>query len=186
VTRVVITAPSTGFTWKVGDPIDFEGSATDRQDGTLPASALNWTVALQHCPSNCHQHSQPGYPGTDDGSFPAPDHEYPSHLDLTLTATDSGGLTDSRTIRLDPKTVDLSFATSPSGLDLGFNGARLPSPFTRSVIQGSANTVSGPSPQTFAGKIYDFGSWSDGGVASHTITANVDGSYTATFTARAP
>ena len=28
-----IVSPTTGFTWKVGDPIDFEGSGTDPQDG---------------------------------------------------------------------------------------------------------------------------------------------------------
>ena len=51
-------------------------------------------------------------------SFSAPDHEYPSYLELELTATDSGGLTDTRTIRLDPKTVVLSMASNPSGLTL--------------------------------------------------------------------
>ena len=32
-----IVSPTTGFTWKVGDPIDFVGSGTDAQDGDLPA-----------------------------------------------------------------------------------------------------------------------------------------------------
>ena len=35
--------PAAGTTWKVGDVIAFSGSATDAQDGTLPASALSWT-----------------------------------------------------------------------------------------------------------------------------------------------
>ena len=122
----------------------------------------------------------------DHATFAAPDHEYPSHLQLTLTVTDSGGLTDTRTIRLDPKTVELAFASAPAGLDLGFNGARLPTPFSRTVIQGSANTVGAPTPQTFAGRVYDFGSWSDGGSASHTVTASQDAGYTATYTQRAP
>ena len=29
-----ITAPAAGTTWKVGDVINFSGSATDQQDGT--------------------------------------------------------------------------------------------------------------------------------------------------------
>ena len=37
-----ITTPAAGTTWKVGDVIKFTGSATDAQDGTLPASALKW------------------------------------------------------------------------------------------------------------------------------------------------
>ena len=50
------------------------------------------------------------------GSFTAPDHEYPSYLELELTATDSGGLTDTKTIRLDPRTVTLTFSSIPGGL----------------------------------------------------------------------
>jgi PKD repeat protein len=37
----VISAPPAGTTWKVGDVINFSGSATDAQDGTLPASKLS-------------------------------------------------------------------------------------------------------------------------------------------------
>jgi hypothetical protein len=36
------------------------------------------------------------FTGVASGSFGAPDHEYPSYLELELTATDSGGLTGSR------------------------------------------------------------------------------------------
>ena len=88
----VINAPSARTTWKFGDRIDFSGSATDG-DGTLPASALSWQLILHHCPSNCHEHlSRIRRPAS--GSFAAPDHEYPAYLELKLTATDSGGRTD--------------------------------------------------------------------------------------------
>ena len=105
----VINAPAAGTTWKVGDVINFSGGATDAQDGTLPASALSWELRLQHCPSNCHPHVVQTYAGVSSGSFNAPDHEYPSYLELELTATDSGGLTDTKTVRLDPRTVTLTF-----------------------------------------------------------------------------
>ena len=90
----VIDTPGAGTTWKVGDVITFSGHATDAQSGTLAASALTWSLVLQHCPSTCHEHPLQTYAGTASGSFVAPDHEYPSHLDLRLTATDSGGLTN--------------------------------------------------------------------------------------------
>jgi hypothetical protein len=38
--------------------------------------------------------------------FNAPDHEYPSYLELRLTATDAGALTDTKSVRLDPRTVE--------------------------------------------------------------------------------
>jgi hypothetical protein len=87
----------------VGDVINFSGSVTDTQDGTLPPSALLWELILHHCPSNCHTHPLQQFAGVTSGSFTTPDHEYPSYLELKLTATDSGGLTDTKTMRLDRK-----------------------------------------------------------------------------------
>jgi glucose/arabinose dehydrogenase/PKD repeat protein len=180
-----IDAPAAGTTWKVGDVINFSGHATDAQDGTLPASALTWQLILHHCPSNCHTHPLQDFAGVASGSFTAPDHEYPSYLELRLTATDSGGLTDTKTIRLDPKTVTLTFSTTPGGLRLAVNGTEGSATFTRTVIQGSTNTISAITPQTKARKSYTFTSWSDGGAQTHTITApTVNTTYTARFRAR--
>ena len=103
--RPVIDAPTGSTTWKVGDTISFSGRANDDQDGALSASALSWSLLLQHCPSTCHQHPLQTYPGVADGSFVAPDHEYPAHLELRLSATDSSGLTATTSLRLDPQTV---------------------------------------------------------------------------------
>ena len=86
-----IALPSPGTTWKVGDPIAFRGSATDTQDGALPAARLAWSLILHHCPSNCHTHTIQSWLGVDRGTFTTPDHEYPAYLELRLTATDSGG-----------------------------------------------------------------------------------------------
>ena len=101
----------------------FSGSGTDTQDGNLPASALSWSLILHHCPSTCHTHPLQDFVGVASGSFTAPDHEYPSHLELVLTATDSGGLTDTASVTLLPQTVNLTFTTSPSGLQLVLNGS---------------------------------------------------------------
>jgi hypothetical protein len=121
--------------------------------------------------------------GVASGSFTAPDHEYPSSLELVLTATDSGGLTSSASVTLQPQTVNLTFATSPSGLQLVLNGGSEATPFTRTVIAGSTNTISAPSPQTLNGNNYAFASWSDGGAQTHVITASATTTYSATYLA---
>jgi hypothetical protein len=122
------------------------------------------------------------YTGVATGTFPAPDHEYPSSLSLVLTATDSAGAQASTNLQLDPKTVDLTFATAPSGLQLGVGAASVASPTTRRVIVGSSNSVSAPSPQTVAGVSYAFRSWSDGGGRAHNVIAPASPTtYTATF-----
>lgn len=178
----VISAPSSGLRWSVGESVAFSGSATDAQDGALPASSLSWSLVLQHCPSNCHPHEIQTWPGVASGSFDAPDHEYPSHLELTLTARDSLGSTASTTVRLDPRTVVLSFATAPAGLALAVNQSSSTTPFTRTVIVGSSNSVSAPSPQTLNGATYLFQSWSDGLGQSHQIIAPAtNATYTAQF-----
>jgi glucose/arabinose dehydrogenase len=178
----VINEPTAGTTWKVGDVIKFSGGGTDAQDGTLPASALSWKLILQHCPSTCHTHDLQNFDGVASGSFTAPDHEYPSYLELQLKVTDSGGLTDTKTVRLDPKTVNLTFQTTPGGLMVALNGTSSKTSFTRPVIVGSRNSISAPTPQTKGGQSYNtFVSWSDGGAQTHTITAP---STATTYTAR--
>ena len=60
-----------------------------RRTARSPAARLSWSLVMQHCPSNCHTHPVQDFPGVASGSFVAPDHEYPSYLELRLTATDS-------------------------------------------------------------------------------------------------
>jgi uncharacterized repeat protein (TIGR01451 family) len=166
-----IASPLPTLTWKVGDVISFSGSATDPEDGAVPASRLSWSLVIQHCPSNCHTHPVQDFVGVSSGSFTGQDHEYPSYLMLTLTATDSNGLSASTSVSLQPKTVALSFSTSPTGLQLAVGSTVQAAPFSRAVIIGSSNSVSAPSPQSLSGSSYEFSSWSDGGARSHTIVA---------------
>jgi glucose/arabinose dehydrogenase len=182
----VIDTPTAGTTWKVNDVISFSGHATDPEDGQLGSSALSWSLVLQHCPSNCHTHSLQSFPATASGSFAAPDHDYPSYLELSLTATDSTGLQHTVTRRLDPQTVPLTFQTSPTGLTLSVGGVPATAPFTRTVIVGSSNSITAPSPQTLGATSYQFGSWSDGGAQTHNIVAGATPTtYTASYSANA-
>jgi hypothetical protein len=124
---------------------------------------------MHHCftPSSCHTHTIQTFDGVSSGTFAAPDHQYPSWLELRLAATDSGGLTSTTSVRLNPKTVVLTFKTNPTGLALTVNAAKRTTPFSVTVIVGSANSVGAPSPEA---SNY-FTSWSDGGPQSHTVVA---------------
>ena len=177
-----IATPASSTTWAVGTQISFSGSATDPEDGQLAASRLSWTLTLYHCPSNCHTHPQQSWPGVSSGSFFAPDHEYPSYLELTLTATDSQNLSASTSVRLDPRTVQITMASAPAGLQMTINSVTQTAPFTVSVIQGSNNSISAPTPQNLGGSFYAFSSWSDGLAQTHNFTAGTtNATYTATY-----
>jgi glucose/arabinose dehydrogenase len=180
-----ISAPASTLTWKVGDTINFSGSATDQEDGTEPASRLSWTIILHHCftPTNCHTHIVQTFNGVASGTFNAPDHEYPCWLEIQLTATDSTGATATTSVRIDPQIMTITLASNPTGANVGINEIAGPTPLTKQAVIGSTNSISATSPQTIGGSSYTFSSWSDGGAQSHNIVAPAtDTTYTATFT----
>ena len=181
-----IATPQSSLTWKVGDRIDFSGSATDPEDGTLPATALTWSLLLHHCYSatDCHIHFLQTFNGVASGFFNGPDHGYPSYLELQLTATDSQGASTTTSVNLQPQTIDLTFASNTPGLQLVFDSGTQATPYSVTVIIGSTHSISAPVSQVLGGTTYNFSSWSDGGAATHNITApGSDASYTATYTA---
>ncbi len=110
-----INSPSAATSWAVDEQVSFSGAATDAEQ-SLPASAFDWKLVINHCPSNCHTHTEETFPDRTAGSFFAPDHEYPSTLTVELTVTDSGGLTDTESVTIDPRTVALTLDSNPDGL----------------------------------------------------------------------
>jgi glucose/arabinose dehydrogenase len=179
-----IDSPGGSLQWRVGDRIAFSGRGSDPDEtsGQLPPSSLSWQLVIHHCPSNCHTHEIETFQGVASGAIVAPDHEHPSLLELRLTVTDSGGLQGSSSVLLQPQTVALTFDTSPSGLQLTLNDDTIVTPFTQTVIVGSANSVGAPAPQTL-GTLHQFTAWSHGTPQTHLLTAPATATrYVATFT----
>jgi glucose/arabinose dehydrogenase len=180
-----ITTPPSGTLWKVGDVISFRGSATDPVDGQLPTSALSWKLILRHCPTDansCDTHDIQTWHGVSSGSFTAPDTPYPAYLKLQLTATDSRSLSTVTSMRLDPRTVQLTLASTPPGqhLSLTLDETTAAPPIVKTVIQNSKHTVDAPS-QEIGDRFYEFKKWSDGQPARHTIIVTATSKLTATF-----
>jgi glucose/arabinose dehydrogenase len=184
--QATIDSPLADVTWRVGEEISFSGSAVDQQDGTLPGSDLSWALIMHHCspvdPTSCHEHAIEDYSGVASGSFAAPDHEYPAHLELRLTATDSGGLVDTESVRLDPRTATLTFRTKPTGLRLVVGGTKAKTPFSRTIIVGSKASISAPSSQRLRKVRYEFRRWSNGEARDHEVIASpADTTYRAIY-----
>jgi glucose/arabinose dehydrogenase len=179
--NAIIDSPLSSLTWRVGDVINFSGRGTDAEDGQLSAAALSWSLILHH---GTHTHTVQNFVGVTGGSFTAPDHEYPSHLELRLTVTDSSGLMNTTSVHVNPQTVVLNIQSNPSGLQVAFNTSSGATPLSQTVIVGSSNSISTTSPQSLGGTTYQFVSWSDGGALGHTIIAPaVSATYTAQFNA---
>ncbi|HEX9709691.1 MAG TPA: SBBP repeat-containing protein [Candidatus Thermoplasmatota archaeon] len=59
----------------------------------------------------------------------------------------------------------------PAGLTVLLDGEAADTPARRSWAQGTTHTVEFETPQSLAGLVYDFTSWSDGGDRRHTVVA---------------
>jgi glucose/arabinose dehydrogenase/PKD repeat protein len=179
-----IDSPAAGTTWRSGDTIPFSGSATDFQGNPIAGSSLTWRINLEHCSrlsTNCHTHVLQSLPGAT-GSFVAPEHEYPSHLELQLTARDAFGLERTVTRRLDPLTVPVTVRSDPPGAQLTLGTESAAAPFTLDVIQGSRLAMTAPASTTIGGVLHDFTGWSDGGERTHDIVPGAaPETYTATY-----
>tara|TARA_B100000745_G_scaffold221560_1_gene147727 strand:- start:1481 stop:6244 length:4764 start_codon:yes stop_codon:yes gene_type:complete len=87
-----ITAPATTVKWQTEETVNFAGTAVIPNTGETTDN-LEWDLFLHHCakndPTDCHLHDEKDnifVTSPNGGSFPGPDHEYPSHLELKLTA----------------------------------------------------------------------------------------------------
>ena len=169
----VIDTPAVDSTWAVGDSVSFSGHGTDPEDGALPASALSWALVLHHCSSatTCHEHPIGTFAGVASGTFAVPDHEPPSYLELTLTATDRTGLRGTASRRLDLRTVAVTIASDPSGVSIAVGSETVVTPATTTRFVGSRTTLSAPPVASVGGQDYAFDRWSDGGATSHDIVA---------------
>jgi glucose/arabinose dehydrogenase len=179
-----IDSPSPGLTWHVGQTIHFHGTGHDAEGNPLYGASLYWSTRIYHCPTgpeNCHAHPLQVFPGVREGNLIAPEHDYPSYLEITGTTADERGLTGSKTIRLNPETVQFQLASSPSGIGLNAGVVSAQTPFAITAIKGSNIVLGAPEEADLGGKSYAFQSWSDGGARIHSVLASGSRSFTATF-----
>lgn len=169
------------LTWRVGQAIEFSGVAEDGEDGTLPPTQLDWSSRLYHCPSACHAHPLQAFPSAASGTLIAPDHDYPSYIDLTFTAVDSRGLSVSKTIAVKPRTVQLTVRSRPEGITLSAGLLTQPGPIQLTSIEGSNVGLSAPPTAVLGGRTYAFAGWSDGGARAHSLVADGSATYTADY-----
>jgi glucose/arabinose dehydrogenase/Ca2+-binding RTX toxin-like protein len=189
--ELAITSPSADLLFRVGQQITLNGSATDQEDGQLPASSFSWEVLKHHNGS----HSHVVFEGAGNNlTFTAPPPEELSstgtgnYLEVRFTATDSEGLSKTLTQELQPNRVNVLFETkvesNPSTLSVQINGQAFTTPRTLVSWEGYNLRVNAPSPQTLSGTTYVFSSWSDGKGQQHDIvTGATPSTYTATFKA---
>ncbi len=181
-TATIINPPD-GTLYNAGDTINYSGSGTDPEDGTLSANAFTWQIDFHH-----EDHIHPFIPatsGSKSGSFTIPTTGETSSqvwYRIILTVRDSEGLTNTTYRDILPHTSRVTLTTNPTGLQLKLDGASVTTPFWFIGVVGITRTIEAVTPQTLSGTTYQFSSWSDGGARIHTIsTPSTNKTYNANY-----
>jgi glucose/arabinose dehydrogenase len=185
---VTIPSPVPTLTWGVGQPISFAGSATENggAGAAVETQNLYWKIRLLHCPfgpTECHEHPLQVFPGVSSGQVAAPDHDYPSYLNFTLTATDKRGLSNERTVKIAARPDPLQLRSVPPGIELVAGTKAALTPFELVAIEDSPTTLIAPETQVVEGDKYTFREWSDGGARVHSVGVIGPATYTAYYSA---
>ena len=182
--QVTIDEPLDGSLFRAGDTINFAATATDA-DGVLTDSSYKWTVNLAH---NQHIHPETGPITGTSGSFIAPDSDH-SYFDdtgflITVEVTDADGISTTKSVRIEPEEVDITFNTQPAGIDLIIDDETLTTPFVYDSAIGFNSSITAPQTTCINNTQYSFTSWSNGQTASFTYTVpNQNTTLTAIYAA---
>ncbi len=158
-------------TFRAGDTIVMQGSATDPDDGPLPSSALSWNIVFRH-----DAHTHPVSSGTGSSiTLPVPSAsghswEGATGYRVTLTATDSNGLTDTKVLDLDPIKTAINI-TADAPVNITIDGITEPLPSLLDTAVGAQHVISVPAQACVNGVLRTFSAWSSGAPRTHTLTA---------------
>ena len=183
--QVTIDSPTIAERFAVGQTITLHATATDGEDGPLPASSLSWRV-LRHHDTHTHPFLAPT-PGNDVPITQPPPEDLGSgidgYLEVQLTATDSAGVSTTVTQNVLPKRSNVTFATAPVPDATSSSAARrMPGRRRSPRGRGTRSRSTHPHRPMGPGTVWNFQSWSDGGAAAHSITTPAaPTTYTATF-----
>lgn len=186
--ELTIVSPQEGDTYKAGDSFTYNVFASDGAGLDINDANLRTDVILRH---NTHTHPfQSGLQGRA-GTFTIPDTgeaAADTWYEMKVTATDTSGLSTTKSVNIYPIKVAMTYATSPGGLKVLLDGVPQTSPHTIQAVVGFKRELSAPPIQTDAnGTVYEFIGWSDGQSIKHTYTTpTVDTTYTANYQLSAP
>jgi hypothetical protein len=121
------------------------------------------------------------FDGVRAGSFTAPDHDYPSYLELIATATDAQGMATWRSISLSPRAVAVTIDSSPAGLPLTAASTSAVTPFEVTAIAGAQTWLSAPHTQVLGTRTLHLLRWSDGARGDHSVLARAGARFTAIY-----
>ncbi len=180
---ITIGSPTDGSHYNAGDVINYSFSGVDGGGLDLSDGAFTTEVVFHH---QIHIHPFLGpLAGNKTGQFTIPttgESSPDTWYELRFTATDTNGLSTTKSVSIYPNEVNTSYATSPAGLQILLDDQPVTTPYGEKQVVGFQRKVSTPISQVNGTKAYALDSWSDGGASAHMVTIPAhDISLTGTF-----
>jgi glucose/arabinose dehydrogenase/PKD repeat protein len=171
--KLSFSAPLPTFRFKIDDTIPITLKAKSPQDGKLVGDSV--FTKIEYWTSG-HVYPVTEFNGLT-GSFVAADQGFQNAFyRITSTATDSHGLSTTKTRDVLPQTVSIKVVSLPSGAPVEVDGFAKITNFSFTTIVGSAREASAPASFVKNGRTWVFKSWT---VGSGTPTTNRFITYTA-------
>jgi glucose/arabinose dehydrogenase len=192
-----IAQPTNGALFRAGETVVLRGSGTDA-DSVLTSSSFRWTVRFGH---DSHFHpvlsdvaGTPCAPGNSvclNFSIPGSGHDFTDNTryEITLSATDSDGISGSSVISIFPDKSNLTFTSNvPGNVTFFVDGIPRNGPFVLDTLIGFQHTIGAPSSVVADGNLYEFSSWANGPATPvRTITVPATNqTYTANYNNAGP
>jgi glucose/arabinose dehydrogenase len=160
-----ILLPTEGSTFFAGQTIAFSGSATDAEDGALPASAFTWRIDY-FTGATVQRPFYPETSGIAGGTVVIPTRT-PFTLPnvfyrVNLTVRDSFGHVVTTTRDILPETANVTLASDPPGATIALDGQPRTSPVSFVGVVGIERDLSASETIGVDGLLIPFRRWSDG------------------------
>jgi len=180
---VIIGSPQNNSLYTAGDQVTYAVSATDGVGNDLNDNNISVEVLFHH-----HTHIHPFYGPVNgrNGTITIPTSGEPdpdTWFEFIATATDTGGLSTTKSVLIYPRKSQITLATNPAGLEIKVDGEPMTAPQTFEQLTNFHRELSVATEQYVGDGIYQFTGWSDGGAQTHTIAIPAGNTtYTANFT----
>jgi len=178
-----ILTPAIGTLYAGGTNVSFSATASDPEDGPLPASAFTWSVVFHHAG---HTHPfLPSLEGTRTGTMSIPNRGETAvdvFYRITLTVRDSAGRTATVTRDVLPLVVTLRIVSNQTRVRATVDGQPVITPVNFPSVAGMIRELGAPLRQKVGAAIVRFDGWSNGGALVHEIATPVaNATYTVNY-----
>lgn len=174
-----LRVPEGADDFEAGDSLRFTATARD-SDGQIDKSSYRWSVLFDH---DDHQHPVLSSDGRTAVVLDIPRVGHPFEGDtgfsISVTVTDSDGLSTTKTRQIKPKKINVDIASNLEGGLVAVDGIAHTTPFRIDTIPEFKHRLSVPATAVVDGKRTDFEAWTDTDDRFRIISATSGATYTA-------